>query len=140
MDRIVTHFRYERKGKTHMRVVGWVEVDGAVVEKDRNVFRVNGRWITSRADNPDEGGVAHGGLSDAVYSVKSDIASDLRREVIGAGEQAIAIAELDAFMETHEPEATREGLRARLRELSRRVEALEDKSKQIPLGAEVSNE
>ena len=45
--------------------------------------------------------------------------------VIRGGEETIGIAELDAFMETHEPGNSREELSARVRDLTERVKKLE---------------
>lgn len=127
MDRIAIHYTYTRRSPVVVDVHGYVDVGEARRIEDDGcaVFRENHRWVASDSLAIDQGGTVGDGLRDAISYARDKIETRLRMRVIGGGDKTIAVAELDAFMETHEPGASREELSARVKDLTSRVTMVE---------------
>lgn len=129
MERISINYTYERRSPFVVDVHGYVNVGDAVRFDDKGVavFRnhENARWVVSETLALDEGGMENVELSDAIHYAREKIETRLRMRVIGGGSRTVAVAELDAFMQTHEPGNSREELSARVKDLTSRITMVE---------------
>ena len=132
MERISIQYRYERRSPVVVDVRGSVHLGyGKREEYAVAVFldKTQSCWVASDSLAIDQGGTASVELSDAIYCAREKIETALRLRVINGGSEVVATAELDAFMETREPGNTLEELSARVRDLTYRVNKLEEGAK-----------